>query len=381
MPINFSRIEEQIYSLKPLEIPIGINLDSNNPVCIDIAESPHTLIAGISGFGKSSLVNVIFASVRMREENKSLSHYVNKNDSMTTRLIYLNPLMLDSKRKRFPNSVSEHCVDDIAGQLDKEVKRMKSLYDKNPSPTLLVIDEVSLVCDDKANTENLELIAKTGRHSNYHLFLLTQFPTLDSFGDSSLIKQNLHNQIVFRCGDSVRSAHSILPKDMHTERLYKKGECLVRTPNILSNYGKALHCQAFFLSDNEVGKYIKEAGEQGRQGEGENINKAMLKFAIETLQSKGEISIRIIREQFRVQPEPAKKIIEFLQGKGIINERTPGNGRCKINSNLPADSFADLLRIVENPQGEHTFADSDNSLADLVEESNVISINQYLLRR
>ena len=362
MVINFSKIADEILSLPELCVPVGINLKTANPVCIDLKESPHTLVAGITGFGKSSLVNVIFVSVRMRSKD--------------IRLIYLNPLSINSK-KLFPASVEEFGVEEINKQLSLEVKRMQSLYDSNSDYTVLVIDECSIVCEDRDNTLAIEAIAKTGRHSNYCLFMLTQFPTLQSFGGSSLIKQNLHNHVVFRCGDSVRATHSVLATDIEADKLYKRGECFVRTPNILAKYGGPLHCQAFYLPQKDICKYISE--ESGSQESGvrelegkENgcLTRDELNRILAFLKENKSISGKDVRRILCCQNDQARRIIAFLIEREIIIQAESKTGKCRLSDKMDLDLNLDLSRILENPGKEEVDM-------DLSSKSNVIDIQRY----
>jgi len=362
MIIKFTKVLDEIATLPTLHIPIGVNLNTGNPVCIDLQDSPHTVIAGITGFGKSSLINVIFTSIRLRS-----------ND---IKLLYFNPLSINSK-KIFPNSIEEYNVDQIGKQLKSEVNRMQSLYDTNPTHTVLVIDECSIICEDKANTSAIEAIAKTGRHSNYCLFLLTQFPTLQSFGNSSLIKQNLHNQIVFRCGDSIRATHSVLAKDIEADKLYKKGECLVRTPNILANYGHPLHCQAFYLPSNELSKFIpdnKTDTEAPEQNENSWLTKNMLNTILSFLKDNKAISGKDIRKLLNCQNNLAQKFLSFLLKRGIIIQPESKSSKYTISNKLNLDLNSDLTWILDNPHNEKENLDTSP-------KSNIINLKQYLKRR
>ena len=362
MLIHFSKIIQEVTTLPNLHIPIGVNLNTSNPVCINLEENPHSLIAGISGFGKSSLVNVIFASIRLRSKD--------------IRLVYLNPLSFNSK-KLFPTSVEEFGADEIDKQLKQEVTRMESLYEANPVHTILVIDECSLVCEDRTNTLYIEAIAKTGRHSNYCLFILTQFPTLQSFGNSSLIKQNLHNQIVFRCGDSIRATHSVLAKDISADKLYQKGECFIRTPNILANYGKPLHCQAFYLPSNNLSKYIpnNEADNEAlEQKENSWLTKDMLNNILTFLKDHKYISGQDIRKILKCQNPLAQKVMTLLLERGILIQAESKTGKCKLNNEIDLNLDLNLTWILDNSSKETETLNSSP-------KSNIINFEPYLKRR
>jgi S-DNA-T family DNA segregation ATPase FtsK/SpoIIIE len=206
---SFSWIYDNIYpALDGKSLPIYCGKDLNNQhVIYDMSDSPHLLIAGETGSGKSTQVRSI----------------------LTTLIHTLPPDRLelhlaDMKRAEFhlfknvqhvrSLSTKTHEIRHVLSQLMAEVENRESLLDKHeahhvddlpdPLPYILIcIDEVALLRKEQSIMDDIEDISALGRALGIFLILSMQRP--DSKVLDGKLKVNLTVRMGFRTADVINS--------------------------------------------------------------------------------------------------------------------------------------------------------------------------------
>lgn len=201
-------------SLDGLDIPILAGQDIRGDiVTYDMVESPHLLVAGETGSGKSTQLRSILTTLIQAKEPDQL------------RL-----LLGDLKRSEFHifknvSHVDEVCTtaDDLSSQLDHvnqeldergqildrhEKTHMSQIQGADSRPDMIVcIDEVAMLKKEKRIMSAVEDISAIGRALGVYLILSMQRPDKDVLDGK--LKNNLTVRMAFRHADAINSRITI----------------------------------------------------------------------------------------------------------------------------------------------------------------------------
>lgn len=220
-------LETRLENIKPYTAIIGEATDGTEMI-VDLNETPHLLIAGCTGSGKTVLLNNIVQSVL--ETN-------NKGD-------YYKPFIIDTKKVGFSKyeginytEVATNTTSAITflkwatTQMYERYEEMqkKKLEKYDGYKIIIIIDELAdLILSSKRVIEDFIVrIAQMGRACGIHLVLATQRPTVNIV--TGLIKANIPDRIALRVA-SARDSLVIL-EQKGAEKLKGKGDCLVKIGN------------------------------------------------------------------------------------------------------------------------------------------------------
>lgn len=202
-------------------------------VTIDLIRSPHLLIAGASGAGKSVALNVILTSLIMR----NIPHQVD--------FLFIDPKIVElypykdiphnitkgrivsdiNEVKQYLQIVIEHMDDTYTKLAKMGLRSMDDLPMDKRFDLFIVIDEFAdLILADPTIEDYVARIAQKGRASGVHLIICTQRPTVQVV--SGLIKANMTTRIALKTA-SVRDSINILDHK-GAERLLGCGDAIVR---------------------------------------------------------------------------------------------------------------------------------------------------------
>ncbi len=176
----------------------------NNSLIYDILGSVHTIIAGVTGSGKSVLLNDIIYTI-----------ITNYNDN-ECKLILCDPKRIEfAKYKNLPHVL--HYGNDtqtILRALRKAHELMEKRYriaeddvwnDTEFIPVYIIVDELAdlfLNCG-KEGKALMQSIAQKGRSANIHMIVATQHPSRQQF--PSFIQDNFNTKIALHCDTPVQS--------------------------------------------------------------------------------------------------------------------------------------------------------------------------------
>lgn len=325
----------------PLSVALGKDV-SGEAMFTRIDKTPHLLIAGSTGSGKSVCVNTIITSILLK----------NKPDKV--KLIMIDPKMVElSIYDGIPHLLTSVVTDPLkaADVLHKVVLEMESRYrefartrvrniegynkiaEKDPDykelPYIVVIiDELAdlMMVSSKEVEESIARIAQKARAAGIHMIIATQRPSVDVI--TGVIKTNIPSRIAFAVSSSVDS-RTILDKS-GAETLLGKGDMLY----LSADSSKPVRIQGAFLSDDEVEKvvdFVKSQSEAqydpnmtpsevSSQSGGSSADEAdpLYKDVLLFIAKTQKASASLLQRRFKIGYNRAARIIDMLEEDGYI---------------------------------------------------------------
>ena len=325
----------------PLSVALGKDV-SGESMFTRIDKTPHLLIAGSTGSGKSVCVNTIITSILLK----------NKPDKV--KLIMIDPKMVElSIYDGIPHLLTSVVTDPLkaADVLHKVVLEMESRYrefartrvrniegynkiaEKDPDyrelPYIVVIiDELAdlMMVSSKEVEESIARIAQKARAAGIHMIIATQRPSVDVI--TGVIKTNIPSRIAFAVSSSVDS-RTILDKS-GAETLLGKGDMLY----LSADSSKPVRIQGAFLSDDEVEKvvdFVKSQSdaqydpnmtpsEVSSQSGGSSADEAdpLYKEVLLFIAKTQKASASLLQRRFKIGYNRAARIIDMLEEDGYI---------------------------------------------------------------
>lgn len=201
--------------LKPYRLPVVVGRDQfGNAIVYDMVDSntPHLLIAGETGSGKSSMVRVILSTLIQHMSPEHLHLYL--GDLKNSEFHFLRRV----KHVKYV-CMEEHEMTSMLSKLWKEVLHRRKLMEEyelghideynqitkdKPLPYIFIaIDEVAMLQDEKECVTIIEKISAVGRSLGIFLMLSMQRP--DAKILDGKLKLNLTVRMGFKCADLINS--------------------------------------------------------------------------------------------------------------------------------------------------------------------------------
>ncbi len=254
----------------PLEVAIGKDI-AGKSVFLDLATTPHLLIAGATGAGKSSCINCIITSLLMRTTPDQV------------RLILVDPKQVEmGQYNRLPHLLTQPVTNPkkAANALGWAVKEMERRYDllyevgfrdvggynaafdrgdltgsddqqyERLPYIVVVVDELNdlMMVAARDVEESITRIAQKARAVGIHLLIATQRPSVNVI--TGVIKANIPARIAFAVS-SLTDSRVILDQP-GAEKLVGKGDMLL----LPGNSSVSQRIQGSFVSEEEVRKIV-----------------------------------------------------------------------------------------------------------------------------
>ena len=322
---------------------------------MDIAKTPHLLVAGSTGSGKSVCINTMLASILMRyrpDEVKLMLVDPKKVELSNYNGVphLLCPVVTDPKKASIMlqkivaemedryNTFSDKAVKNI-GSYNEWVEKENNKHPETPIKKMpyivVIIDELAdlMLVASKEVEDSIMRITQMARAAGIHLIVATQRPSTDVI--TGVVKANIPSRISFAVASQIDS-RTIL--DMPgAEKLLGKGDMLF----LPMGENVPIRIQGCFISDNEIAKVIDYCAKEQMAkydeklttnidnqpvtpgADKENYDDPMYNEVVEFAIQTGKISASLIQRRFRFGYNRAARIIDLLEDRGIVG---PQNG-------------------------------------------------------
>ncbi|WP_240453075.1 DNA translocase FtsK, partial [Mammaliicoccus sciuri] len=317
-----------------LTVAMGFKIN-NEPLLMDIAKTPHALIAGATGSGKSVCINAILTSLL----------YKNHPDEL--KLLLIDPKMVElAPYNNLPHLVAPVITDVKAAtaslkwaveEMERRYKRFAELhvrnitafnkkanYEQRMAKIIIVIDELAdlMMMSPQEVEQSIARIAQKARACGIHMILATQRPSVNVI--TGLIKANVPTRISFMVSSSIDS-RTILDVG-GAEKLLGNGDMLY----LGNGMNKPIRVQGAFVSDDEIDETVENVSSQMKPNylfKEETLLKkvneqpadALFDEVCEFMLNEGHISTSLIQRHFQIGYNRAARMIDNLEERGYIS--------------------------------------------------------------
>jgi S-DNA-T family DNA segregation ATPase FtsK/SpoIIIE len=343
----------------PLDVAVGKDI-AGRAVFVNLAATPHMLIAGATGAGKSSGINSILTSLLMRSTPEQV------------RLILIDPKQVEmGQYARLPHLLTAPVTNPkkAANALAWAVKEMENRYDtlvevgfrdiggfnsafdrgevNDPNDEhakkyermpyiVVVVDELNdlMMVAARDVEESITRIAQKARAVGIHLIVATQRPSVNVI--TGVIKANIPARMAFAVS-SLTDSRVILDQP-GAEKLVGKGDMLLMPGN--TNVPQRI--QGSWVDEEEVRKVVAHWRRQGPEvvyvsgiegdpggpgsssggassyGGGSSDEDELIRAAIDVVVRSGLGSTSMLQRKLKVGFARAGRIMDELEERGIV---------------------------------------------------------------
>jgi DNA segregation ATPase FtsK/SpoIIIE, S-DNA-T family len=353
----------------PLDVAIGKDI-AGRSVFLNLATTPHLLIAGTTGAGKSSGLNCILTSILMRSTPDQV------------RLILIDPKQVEmGQYNRLPHLLTQPVTNPkkAANALGWAVKEMERRYDLlfevgfrditgynaaydrgelKPEPgsdrqferlpyIVIVVDELNdlMMVAARDVEESITRIAQKARAVGVHLIVATQRPSVNVI--TGVIKANIPARAAYAV-NSLTDSRVILDQP-GAEKLVGKGDMLLLPGN--SNVSQRI--QGSFVSEEEVRKVVAHwrrqapevvyvSGVEGEEdaaggnslftsGNGDDDeDDTLMRQAMELVVRSQLGSTSMLQRKLKVGFARAGRIMDLLEQSGVVGPSEGSKARAVL---------------------------------------------------
>ncbi len=330
---------------KKLQVALGKDITGES-IFMEINKTPHMLVAGATGSGKSVSINSFILSILLKatpEEVKMIMIDPKKVELAPYNGIphLLTPVVTEPKRaavilKKMVLEMesryelfSKTNTRNIEG-FNAKLKKNNPDHFKELPYVVIIIDELAdlmMVASNEVET-SIARLAQMARAAGIHLVIATQRPSTDVI--TGLIKSNIPTRLSFSVSSSIDS-RTILDQS-GAEKLLGKGDMLL-SANGSNNLNRI---QGTFVSDEEIIEIVEYITDQeygkaeieAEQAEFEaTIAKAdedgdrdeLFEEAVEIILAANSASTSLLQRRLRIGFNRASSIMEQMEEAGIVS--------------------------------------------------------------
>ena len=343
----------------PLDVAMGKDI-AGRSVFLNLATTPHLLIAGATGAGKSSGINCIITSILMRATPDQV------------KLILIDPKQVEmGQYARLPHLLTQPVTNPkkAANALAWAVKEMEKRYDllfemgyrditgfnaafdrgeikaeigserefERMHYIVVVVDELNdlMMVAARDVEESITRIAQKARAVGIHLIVATQRPSVNVI--TGVIKANVPARAAFAVSSQMDSR--VILDQIGAEKLVGKGDMLL----LPGNSSVAQRIQGCWVDEEEVRKVVafwrqqaptvqyvsgvegEEAPSGGSSGQSitdgvgnDDSDEALLKRAMELVVRSQMGSTSMLQRKLGVGFARAGRLMDLLEQNGIV---------------------------------------------------------------
>ena len=363
--VSFREVLEKVPKSKDnskLLVPLGKNIMGNVVWC-EINKTPHLLVAGSTGSGKSVCINGIISSILMRakpDEVKLMMVDPKKVELSVYNGIphLLCPVVTDPKKasvalgkivvemenryETFSETKTKN-IESYNSYVEKKNEGLSADQKLRKMPYIVVIiDELAdlMLVASKDVEASIMRITQMARAAGIHLIIATQRPSTDVI--TGVVKANIPSRISFAVSSSIDS-RTILDM-VGAEKLLGKGDMLF----LPMGEGSPERVQGAYISDDEIKRLIdysvmqqkaefdpafenlevavnsdKSASQIEDMSQTEEYEDPLYNQIVEFVVESGKASASLLQRRFKLGYNRAARIIDLLEERGIIG---PANG-------------------------------------------------------
>ena len=327
------------------------------PRWMEINKTPHLLVAGSTGSGKSVCVNSILASILMRAKPDEVKLVL--VDPKKVELSIYNgvphlmvPVVTDPKKA---NIVLKKIVSEMERRYDvfeesktKNITSYNSYIDKQNDNLpdseklkhmpyiVVIIDELAdlMLVAAKEVEDSIMRITQMARAAGIHLIVATQRPSTDVI--TGVVKANIPSRISFAVSSGIDS-RTILDM-VGAEKLLGKGDMLY----LPQGENVPIRIQGTFISEEETKAIVDYVCKQQKAHydnsltmdseeehattmveKEEDYEEPLYNEIVEFVITQGKASASLLQRRFRLGYNRAARAIDLLEERGIVG---PNNG-------------------------------------------------------